>query len=47
MPIPSFESLSPWEKVDYLALEFHIKNTTPEQRLQWLEAAFEFALEVA
>ena len=47
MPIPSFESLNPWEKADYLALEFYVNNSTPEQRLQWLEDAHDFALEVA
>jgi hypothetical protein len=47
MPIPTFESLTPWEKADYLALEFYVNNSTPLQRLQWLEDAHDFALQVA
>jgi hypothetical protein len=47
MPIPTFESLTPWEKADYLALEFYVNNSTPAQRLQWLEDAHDFALQVA
>ena len=46
MPFPTFESLNPWEKADYLALEFYVSNSTPEQRLQWLEDAHDFALQV-
>jgi hypothetical protein len=47
LPIPTFESLNAWEKADYLALEFYVNNSTPEQRLQWLEDAHDFALQVA
>lgn len=43
----SFEALSAWEKADYLALEFYVNNSTPAQRLQWLEDAHDFALQVA
>jgi hypothetical protein len=43
----TFESLNPWEKADYLALEFYVNNSTPEQRLQWLEDAHDFALQLA
>jgi hypothetical protein len=42
-----FEDLNPWQKADYLDLEHHLKNTTPAQRVQWLEEAFDFALQVA
>ena len=43
----TFEALSAWEKADYLALEFYVDNSTPAQRLQWLEDAHDFALQVA
>lgn len=43
----TFEALGAWEKADYLALEFYVDNSTPVQRLQWLEDAHDFALQVA
>jgi hypothetical protein len=43
----TFDALTPWEKADYLALEFYVNNSTPAQRLQWLEDAHDFALQVA
>ena len=43
----TFEALTPWEKADYLALEFYVNNSTPAERLQWLEDAHDFALQVA
>lgn len=47
MTIPSYESLTAWERAEYLALEFYVRNSTPEQRLQWLEDAHDFALQIA
>ena len=41
----TFEALTPWEKADYLALEFYVNNSTPAQ--QWLEDAHDFALQAA
>ena len=47
MPIPTFETLTPWEKADYLALDFYVNNSTPAHRLQWLEDAHDYAFQVA
>ena len=42
-----FDELTPWQKADYWDLELHLRTTTPLQRLEWLERAFNDTLQMA